>query len=139
VVRLADSYLVFAESILGNRATTTYADALYYFNKVRTRAGLEPAGSLDADALLKERRIEFAAESQYWPDLVSLSYYNPQKAIDLLNGGDRVSFSYSDGVATPGDPFGVITPATINSFKLPIPSSEITANPKLLEEAVPYF
>lgn len=139
LLRLADIYLVYAEAILGNSATTTNADALYYFNKVRTRAGLETVTSLEADSLLKERRIEFAAESQYWPDLVSLSYYNPQKAISLLNGGERVTFTYNAGVATPGDPFGVITPATINSFKLPIPSAELTANPKLLEEAVPYF
>ncbi len=138
LLRLADVYLIYAEAILGNSAATTDADALLYFNKVRTRAGLGTVASLNADALLKERRIELAAESQYWSDLVSLSYYNPQKAINLLNGGERVKFSYSGGVATPGDPFGEITPATINSFKLPIPSSEITANPKLLDAPVPY-
>ena len=110
-----------------------------YFNKVRTRAGVQPVNSIDADILLKERRIELAAESQYWGDLVSLSYYNPQKAISLLNGGERVPFTYNDGVAEPENPFGVITPATANSFRLPIPSSEITANPKLLDAPVPYF
>lgn len=138
LLRLADVYLVYAEAILGNNSTTSHADALLYFNKVRTRAGLEAVTSIDADALLKERRIELAAESQYWYDLVSLSYYNPQKAIGLLNGGERIPFSYNNGVATPGDPFGVITPATINSFKLPIPSAELTANPKLSEPAVSY-
>lgn len=139
LLRLADVYLVYAEAILGNNTTTSNADALLYFNKVRTRAGLETVASLDADVLLKERRIELAAEGQYWFDLVSLSYYNPQKAIGILNGGERIAFKYEDGVATPGDPFGIITPATINSFKLPIPSSEITANPKLLDAPVPYF
>lgn len=139
LLRLADVYLVYAEAILGNNGSTSDAEALFYFNAVRERAGLDPVTSLNADILLKERRIELAAEGHYWFDLVSLSYYNPQKAINLLNGGERVAFSYSDGEATPNDPFGVITPATINSFRLPIPSSEITANPKLLDAPVPYF
>jgi hypothetical protein len=138
LLRLADVYLVYAEAVLGNNSVTTDASALLYVNKVRARAGLSPVTSLDANALLKERRLELAAEGQYWFDMVSLSYYNPQKAISLLNGGQRVTFTYSNGVATPGDPFGIITPATINSFKLPIPSSEITANPKLSEPPVPY-
>jgi hypothetical protein len=138
LLRLADVYLVYAETILGNNATTSDADALMYFNKVRTRAGIHPVNSLNVDAIQKERRIELAAEGQSWFDLVSLSYYNPQKAIDFLNNQQRVTFTYNKGVATPGNPFGIITPATINSFKLPIPSSEITANPKLSQPAVPY-
>jgi hypothetical protein len=138
LLRLADVYLIYAEAILGNNSSTADADALMYFNKVRTRAGLQPVSSIDADILLKERRIELAAESQYWADLVSLSYYNPEKAISLLNEEERVTFDYNDGVAEPNDPFGVITPATANSFRLPIPSAEITANPKLLDNAVPY-
>jgi hypothetical protein len=139
LLRLADVYLVYAEAILGNNATTSNAEALLYFNKVRTRAGLDAVTSLNADVILKERRLELAAEGQYWFDLVSLSYYNPQKAIGILNAGQRVTFSYNNGVATPGDPFGIITPATVNSFRLPIPSSELTANPKLLDAPVPYF
>lgn len=139
LLRLADVYLVYAEAILGNYNSTSDADALQYFNKVRQRAGLNNLSSINADDILKERRIELAAEGQYWFDLVSLSYYNSQKAIAILNGGDRITFTYEDGLATPGNPFGIITPATINSFRLPIPSSEITANPKLLEEPVSYF
>jgi starch-binding outer membrane protein, SusD/RagB family len=139
LLRLADVYLIYAEAILGNNGTTTDAEALLYFNKVRIRAGVSPVSLLNGDIILKERRIELAAEGQYWFDLVSLSYYNPQKAIDLLNGGDRVTFQYKDGVATPGDPFGVITPATENTFRLPIPSVELTANPMLSDAPVPYF
>nr|MBD3621026.1 RagB/SusD family nutrient uptake outer membrane protein [Sunxiuqinia sp.] len=140
LLRLADIYLVYAEAILGNNATTTDAEALNYFNAVRTRAGLDPVESIDADLLRKERRIELAAEGEYWFDLVRLSYYNPSKAMGLLNGAERVKIQIDDdGVVTPGDPYGVITPATANSFRLPIPSSEITANPKLLDNAVPFF
>jgi len=138
LLRLADVYLIYSEAILGNNATTTDADALLYFNKVRTRAGVDPLTILDADTLLTERRIELAGESHYWFDLVRLSYYNPQKAIDLLNDQQRVSFAYDDGVATPNDPVGEITPATITTFKFPLPSSELTANPYLSEPPVPY-
>ncbi len=140
LLRLADIYLVYADAILGNNATTSDVQALKFFNMVRTRAGLEPVDSFDAEMLRKERRIELAAEGEYWFDLVRLSYYNPSRAIALLNGEQRVKIVIDDeGVVTPGDPYGIITPAEISSFRLPIPSAEITANPKLLDEAVPYF
>ncbi|MEQ8552554.1 MAG: RagB/SusD family nutrient uptake outer membrane protein [Cyclobacteriaceae bacterium] len=140
LLRLADVYLVYAEAIMGNSGSTTDADALFYFNRVRTRAGIEPVTIIEADSLLKERRIELAAEGQYWFDLVSLSYYNPSKAISMLNNQERVLFTIDDdGLITPSDPIAEITPATINSFKFPLPSSEITANPYLLEAAVPYY
>lgn len=139
LLRLADVYLIYAEAILGNNASTTDADALLYFNKVRTRAGLDAVSTIDIDALIRERRIELAAESHYWTDLVRLSYYNPGKAISMLNGERRVPFTYSNGVATPRDPYGIITPATIGSFTFPVPSVEITANPKLSEPAVSYY
>jgi hypothetical protein len=138
LLRLADIYLVYAEAILGNNASTTDADALKYFNSVRTRAGIDPVTSINFDILLKERRIELAAESQYWFDLVSLSFYNPQKAINILNSQERVPFTYNNGVATPDNPYGEITPATQSTFKFPLPESEVTANPLLAEPPVPY-
>lgn len=138
LLRLSDVYLVYAEAILGNNATTTDPDALLYFNKVRKRAGVDPVASLNEDLILKERRIELAAEGQYWFDLVRLSYYNPDKAISILNNEERVTVSYKDGVATADEPVNVITQATIGTFTLPIPSKDVTANPKLLEPSVPY-
>ncbi len=139
LLRLSDVYLVYAEAILGNNSTTTDPDALMYFNEVRKRAGVDPVISLDGDIILKERRIELAAEGQYWFDLVRLSYYNPAKAISILNNEKRYNFTIaSNGVVTPGKPANTITQATINTFTLPIPSTEKTANPKLLEPAVPY-
>lgn len=138
LLRLADVYLVYAEAILGNNANTTDADALLYFNKVRTRAGVDPVLTLNIDTLLKERRIELAAEGHYWFDLVRLSYYNPQKAVNILNNQQRISFKYSDGVVTPSDPFVTPTPATVTTFKFPLPSSELTADPNLAEPPVPY-
>ncbi|NLU95367.1 RagB/SusD family nutrient uptake outer membrane protein [Chitinophaga sp. Ak27] len=139
LLRLADVYLLYAEAILGNNASTSDGDALLYFNKVRTRAGMLPAPKIDADSVLLERRIELAAEGQYWTDLVRLSYYNPAKAINMLKGETRVTFTISGGVLTPASPYGVITPPTIQSFTFPIPSSEVTANPKLQEPPVSYY
>lgn len=138
LLRLADVYLLYAEAILGNNTSTSDGDALLYFNKVRTRAGLDPVTSIDVDLLIKERRIELAGESHFWNDLVRLSYYNPGKAAEILNSGQRVRFTYADGVATPADPYGAITPATSSTFTFPLPSSEITANPRLAEPPVPY-
>lgn len=139
LLRLADVYLIYAEAILGNNATTADADALLYFNSVRQRAGLDPLSVLDADMIFKERRIELAAEGQFWFDLVRLSYYNSQKAISTLNNQQRVTFGYNNGTITPNQPYGIITPATIGTFTFPLPSAEVTANPKLAEPPVRYF
>jgi hypothetical protein len=144
LLRLADVYLVYAEAILGNNATTSDADALTYFNKVRTREGLDPVTEISIDSLIKERRVEFALEGQYWTDLVRLSYYNPQKAIDMLNAQQNITFSYSKGVATPtpagsaGGPIDIV-PATISNFTLQLPASEVTSDPKLAETPVSYY
>lgn len=141
LLRLADVYLVYAEAILGNNTSTTNADALQYFNMVRERAGVDPVTVLNLDVIFKERRIEFACEGQYWYDLVRLSYFNPAKAISLLSNQQRVTFEYDSttAIATPEPPIGVITPATVGTFTLQLPTSEIIANPKLNTPAVPYY
>jgi hypothetical protein len=141
MLRLADVYLVYAEAILGNNATTADNDALLYFNKVRIRAGVDPAPVLNIDSIYNERRIEFVFEGQHWLDLVRLSYYNPQKAVDILNNQQRVTFSYDagTGVATPSTGGDTPLPATPGSFLLPIPASELASDPKLAEPPVPYY
>lgn len=144
MLRLADVYLVYAEAILGNNATTADGTALQYFNAVRSRAGVAQATVLDPATILNERRIELAFEGQYWIDLVRLSYYDPTTAINILNNQQRVTFSYKNGVATTtpagqdGGPQTVL-PATISSFALPIPASEIATDPKLAQSPVPYY
>lgn len=139
LLRLADVYLIYAEAILGNNSSTSDGEALYYFNEVRKRAGVDPAPSLNIDTLIQERRKELAFEGQYWFDLVRISYYDPQKAVSLLNDQQRVTFAYSNGVATPDNPIGSITPATPATFTLQLPSAELTANPRLVEPPVPYY
>jgi len=142
LLRLADVYLLYAEAILGNASSTSDPDALKYFNAVRIRAGLDPASTVVADSLFKERRIELAAEGHYWEDLVRLSYSDPTAAANKLNDQQRVTFTYDDKthVVTKGNGFGDVTPADKTVFRLPIPSSEVTTNPKLdpLAPAVPY-
>jgi hypothetical protein len=141
ILRLADVYLVYAEAILGNNTSTSDADALLYFNKVRMRAKVAPVTVLDADVIFNERRVELACEGQFWYDLVRLSYYNPTKAISLLSNQKRVLFDFdkSTGVVTPKDPIGVISPPTESTFRLVLPSGEVTANPKLAQPPVPYY
>jgi len=141
LLRLADVYLVYAEAILGNNTSTSNADALLYFNMVRERAGVDPVMELNMDVIFDERRIEFACEGQYWLDLVRLSYFNPVKAIDRLSNQERVTFEYDSDTkeADPNDPIGVISPATLATFSLELPTSEVIANPKLVEPAVPYY
>ncbi|SKC64666.1 RagB/SusD family nutrient uptake outer membrane protein [Ohtaekwangia koreensis] len=141
LLRLADVYLIYVEAVLGNNGTTSDAQALGYFNQIRKRAGLDEVSSINEPTLFKERRIELAGEGEYWFDMVRLSYYNPSKALERLNGDDRrvnIEIDGTTGKVTSGDSYGVITPATPNTFKLPVPSVEVTANPLLLEPAVPY-
>ncbi|MBT2560952.1 RagB/SusD family nutrient uptake outer membrane protein [Pedobacter sp. ISL-68] len=146
MLRLADVYLVYAEAILGNNSTTSDADALKYFNAVRTRAGVDIVTAITPALLRTERRVELAFEGQYWTDLVRYSYYDPANAVKFLNDQDvthgRISFTYDpvtkiatrDTIAPP-----LTLPATISSFTLPIPSSELTTAPKLAEPPVPYY
>jgi hypothetical protein len=153
VLRLADVYLVYAEALLGNNASTSNAQALQYFNAVRTRAGVPALASITPDILMDERRRELAFEGQYWFDLVRLSYYNPAKAISILTiqtteatPGDnttipRTQFTYdaSTGVKTPVAQGMIITPPTAATFTLPIPAADQTADPKLLQPPVAYY
>ncbi|MEP6613807.1 MAG: RagB/SusD family nutrient uptake outer membrane protein [Mucilaginibacter sp.] len=141
VLRLADVYLVYAEAIMGNNSSTSDGRALQYFNAVRTRAGIEPVTSITPTTLMKERRIELAFEGQYWFDLVRLSYYNPQGAINAINGQLRQQFTYdaATGVKKISPSGLIITPATIATFTLPIPANEQTADPKLLQAPVAYY
>lgn len=69
VYRYTDILMMKAECILkGATGTQTEADAIV--NQVRTRAGLAATTNVTLTQLLKERRLEFAAEGSRWHDLV---------------------------------------------------------------------
>lgn len=159
MLRLAEMYLVYAEAALGNSATTTDAKAIAYMNAIRKRAGLpdilDPttgtAIPLTLDMILNERFKEFAIEGMAWYDLVSLHYWNPQKAFAILNAQDR-GFYY----ITPDNPANAsvwtikktpwanppANPRLINAnagnFRIPIPAVEKAQAPWLDKPAVEY-
>ena len=146
LLRLADVYLIYAEAIMGSNTSTSDPDALLYFNKVRARAGVAPLSTITQDALLNERRIELAFEGQYWMDLVRLSYWQPAKALAIVNSQDRTFFSYTPATSTTpavikpdASPVVSVLPATASSFQIQIPARELTSNPKLADAPVAYF
>jgi hypothetical protein len=160
MMRLAEMYLIYAEATLGNNTSTSDATALAYFNRVHTRAGLpayaDPTSGapipLTLDVILSERFKEFAMEAMAWYDLVSLHYYNPQKAYQILNSQDRGFYYITPDNATNASSWVIKkTPwattasgnrreinATSGNFQLPIPSVEKNQAPWLANPAVDY-
>jgi hypothetical protein len=158
MMRLAEMYLIYAEATLGNNTSTSDATALEYFNKVHTRSGLAPylitdpvTGTphpLTLDVILKERFVEFAMEGMGWYDLVSLHYYNPQKAYSILNSQDRGLYNITPD-AFPNPTSWTIKKtvwatterkisASSGNFLLPIPAQEKSQAPNLSKPAVDY-
>lgn len=144
MLRLADVYLVYAEAILGNAASTSDSRALQYFNAVRTRAGVPAKASITPDDIFVERRLELAMEGQAWYDIVRLHYYNPSKALTLLNSQDRGSYRIVPNAATNATSWTITSdtpafyPVTESNFLLPYPAAELTAAPNLRKPPVPY-
>lgn len=155
MMRLAEMYLIYAEAAIGNSGSTIDATVIDYFNAVHTRAGL-PAykvdgqggrGPLTLDEVYSERFKEFAMESMAWYDIISLQYWNPEKAYNMLNSQDRGLFLASpDVMPNPSQWTFVKTSwfterqATVNSgnFYLPIPNTELSQAPNLLKDPVDY-
>lgn len=159
ILRYADMYLIAAEAILGKSsnvppgkgidtsAVCTDQTALGYLNKIRQRAGL-PAlvGGFTYKQLLNERRLEFAFEGDYWYDLQRIDGYHEDPnsathpvAIKMINEQDRrtVNVDGNTGEIT-GYNSGRSFTVTDKDFILPIPATETTADPALLEPPVPY-
>lgn len=160
MLRLAEMYLIYAEATLGNAASTSDAQAIAYFDAVRMRSGLpaytDPqtgaAIPLTLDVILRERFKEFAMEAMSWYDLVSLHYWNPQKAYDILNSQDRGFYYIEPNVQNAPANNWVIkktpwatppaNPRMINAhagnFRIPIPAVEVAQAPWLSAAAVEY-
>jgi len=150
MMRLAEMYLVYAEAVLGNNASTTDGTALGYFNKVHMRAGLPKfEAALTADVIFKERIVEFAMEAMAWYDLVSLHYYNPEKAYGILKSQDRgLFFARPDVFPNPTQwtftkTSWATTDRTVDAnsgnFRLPIPTAEENQAPNLKKPEVDYY
>ncbi len=135
MIRYSDVLLTYAEAVLGNNASTTDAQALAQFKRVRTRAGLGsvPLSSLTIDDILRERRLEFAFEGQYWFDVLRL----PQaKALTKLSNTERGLF---EGWCGEGNIVSNKINVTASMLLFPIPQADLDNNPKLAEPPVRYY
>lgn len=123
VVRITDVQLMYAE-VLNEAAYIPDGEAFALLNAVRERAGVDSLTSAEIpdqaafrDALLNERRLEFAGEALRWFDIVR---QGPERASAIMNaflareeeGGGSLSF----------DPKYLL---------MPLPDSELRANPAL--------
>ena len=127
MLRYADILLIYAEATLGTSASTADANALAAFNAIRSRAGLTSKSSITLNDILKERRVEFAFEGDYWFDVQRQGFTKAKTIIEAQNRGDK-----NNGPS-------YITTFTSSMMYLPIPSSEILQDPLLGEEPVHYY
>ena len=116
-LRLADIILLKAEA-MANLGQGDKGRAL--LNQIRNRAGLANSTATDvelANAILNERRLELALESQRWDDLVRngkiVSTMNNLKELNKITN-EYVDYNMTD-----------------NKILLPIPLQEIDRNPAL--------
>ncbi|MGF1636316.1 MAG: RagB/SusD family nutrient uptake outer membrane protein [Cyclobacteriaceae bacterium] len=137
MIRLADAYLTYVEAAIGDGESTSDGQALQYFNAIRSRAGLPSKTSVTYLELLKERRTEFAFESQYWYDLLRYYNRNPQAALDMINNQERGQYNEKDDWDdSENDPDAwELAPRkytiTESRIKLPIPTRDVDQNPNL--------
>jgi hypothetical protein len=147
--RLADVYLIYADAILGNNASTSDARALQFFNAVRARAGVAPKTSISYADLLLERKVEFAYEGHAWYDWKTWYYFDPTDAIAYYSNQNRGQYniSYNNGhpfvtwlndATNPmalGPHTYTISP---NNVDLPYPESDLLVDPALSETPVAF-
>jgi hypothetical protein len=155
ILRLSDVYLIYAEAVLGNAASTSDATALAAFNAVRSRGipSATPKTSITFDDIWKERRLELAGEGDRWYDFVRLSYYDMNRAINELKSQRRNAYDGYDNLAkayyesgyqswvvdSSVTKYNTDTPApnvTSESFTLPFPTEDLVYNKHLSEPAV---
>lgn len=153
--RLAEMYLIYAEAEIGNSASTTDATAIGYISAIRNRSGLGDyevsgpggQGPLTWDEVQKERFKEFAMEGMAWYDLVSLHYWNPQKAYEIINSQDRGLFLAAPNVMPNPTEWTFtktswvterLAAASSANFRLPLPATEVAQAPNLNRPPVEY-
>ncbi len=107
ILRLSEMYLIVAEADASLGKT---GDGLVALNKVRNRAGLPDATTINQATVLKERRYELAFEMDRWYDL--------KRTNTLLTNANLIS----KGIK----PFNVV---------LPIPQAERDVNPNLTQNS----
>jgi starch-binding outer membrane protein, SusD/RagB family len=128
LLRLADIILLKAEAQneLGHPEL-----AAPLVNQIRARVGLpaiSPAQTKDAMRLtiLNERRLELAFEGHRWDDLV-------RSGLAVSTMGNLNEYKYTCGTGTSSAPIKTIYHCDQNHLLMPIPQSEIDANPNLTQ------
>ena len=143
IFRLADVYLNYADAILGNSGSTTDAEALKYFNAVRTRAGIAPKTSITYADIYQEKKIEFAFEGHAWYDWKQWYYFDPASALNYFStqnrGNDNITYNngnsfvtWFDNTASPAVVGTRTYTITADETDLPYPASEVLVAPNLL-------
>lgn len=153
LLRLADVYLIYVESMIGNASSTTDPSAIDAFFKVRSRSvkNYSKPNEVTWDDVWKERRLELANEGDRWYDYVRLSYYDVQKAINEIKGQRRSSYTGLNDLYKQYYETGtfVVDPhkhyydkkesspnVTKESFTLPFPTEDVVFNKHLLEDPI---
>ncbi|WP_372758066.1 RagB/SusD family nutrient uptake outer membrane protein [Mariniflexile sp.] len=98
VLRYADILLMRAEAILAGGTETTNSNAINSYMEVRVRAGFDPVADrptkLTKDALLLERRVEFAFENHRMFDLIRFNA--AQSVLSAFSTANGFDFSATD-------------------------------------------
>jgi len=146
LLRLADVYLIYAEAVLGNSASTSDAGALSAFNAVRGRSvsNYTPKTSITFDDIFNERRLELACEGDFWYDFVRLSYYKPDDARARLVAQNRGYWNGLEGYYKGTADKSTVTKTVVNIsagnvfFSIPFPDTDQSANPNLSKDPVSF-
>lgn len=100
LMRLADVYLILAESRLRNADATEDPVGRDALNAVRRRAGVSTFGDGDKytlEDIIKERRKEFCMEFVNWFDMVTWYRWKPQYMLDYFNNKQHRAFMINEG------------------------------------------
>jgi SusD family. len=128
LLRVADAYLMYAEAVLRGGTGGTRAQALSYVNQVRERAYQTYAGDPAADISDSQLTLDFILDER-----ARELYWEGQRRTDLIRFGKFTGGSYIwpwKGAVKEGKS----TDAKYNL--MPIPSSDINANPNLKQTAL---
>lgn len=122
VFRLADVYLMLAESVLRGGKGATRAEALDYVNKIRQRAFGNTDGNINEAQLTLQFILDERARELYWESC---------RRTDLIRygqfSGGAYKWQWKGGVVD-----GRSTASKYNVY--PIPTAELSANPNLKNE-----
>lgn len=125
--RLSDAYLMYAEAVLRGGSGGTKALALSYVNKIRERAYNAAVGDPTADITDAQLTLDFILDER-----ARELYWEGQRRTDLIRfdkfTGSNYIWPWKGAVKE-----GKSTDSKYNV--LPIPSSDINANPKLKQTA----